>query len=88
MFIKSEGFSEAKVTPAVVNNGKNIRVTFNIQPGPRDVVNSLHIDGAKTLTEAQFAPKGLQLLPANLIRKDWSRPTEIIFSPAILSWDI
>ncbi|MGA8289473.1 MAG: POTRA domain-containing protein, partial [Acidobacteriaceae bacterium] len=45
--LKSEGFSEAKVTPAVVNNGKNIRVTFNIQAGPRDVVNSLHIDGAK-----------------------------------------
>ena len=61
--LKSEGFSEAKVTPAVVNNGKNIRVTFNIQAGPRDVVNSLHIDGAKTLTEAQFTPKGLQLAP-------------------------
>ena len=58
---KSEGFSEVKVTPAVVNNGKNIRVTFHIQSGTRDVVNSLNIEGAKTLTEGQFAPKGLQL---------------------------
>jgi len=60
---KSQGFSDVKVTPAVVNNGQNIRVTFHIQPGTRDVVNSLHIDGAKALTEAQFAPKGLQLAP-------------------------
>lgn len=60
---KSEGFSEVKVTPTVVNRGKNIKVAFHIQPGPRDVVNSLHIEGAKTLTEAQFAPTGLRLAP-------------------------
>ena len=60
---KAEGFSEVKVTPAVVNNGGNIRVTFRIQAGARDVVNSLHIEGAKTLAEAQFAPNGLRLGP-------------------------
>ncbi len=60
---KSEGFSEVIITPAVANNGKNVRVIFHIQPGPRDVVNSLYIDGAKTLTEAQFAPEGLRLAP-------------------------
>ena len=58
---KSEGFSDVKVTPTVMNNGKNIKITFHIQAGTRDVVNSLHIDGADTLTEAQFAPNGLQL---------------------------
>jgi outer membrane protein insertion porin family len=60
---KSEGFSDVKVTPTVVNTGKDVSVTFHIQPGTRDVVNTLHIEGATTLTEAQFAPKGLQLGP-------------------------
>jgi outer membrane protein insertion porin family len=60
---KSEGFSDVKVTPAVVNSGKDVRVTFHIQPGIRDVVNTLHIEGASTLPEAQLAPKGLQLGP-------------------------
>ncbi|HET9100910.1 MAG TPA: POTRA domain-containing protein, partial [Acidobacteriaceae bacterium] len=60
---KSAGFSDVKITPAVTHNGENIRVAFHIKPGARDVVNSLRIDGDKTLTEAQFAPKGLQLAP-------------------------
>lgn len=60
---KSEGFSDVKVTPAVMNDGKNVSVTFHIQPGTRDVVNSLHIEGAETMTQTQLAPKGLQLAP-------------------------
>lgn len=60
---KTEGFSDVKVTPAVASNGKDVSVTFHIQPGTRNVVNTLHIEGATTLPEAQFAPKGLQLGP-------------------------
>jgi outer membrane protein insertion porin family len=60
---QSEGFSDVKVTPAVVNDGKNIRITFHVQPGTRDVVNTLQIEGATTLSEAQFAPAGLRLGP-------------------------
>ena len=60
---RAAGFSNVKVTPTVVNNGQNIRVAFDIVPGTRDVVDSLQIAGANTLTQAQFAPHGLQLAP-------------------------
>ena len=55
---KSEGFSEVKVTPAVVNNGKNVRVTFHIQPGPRDVVSSLHDSRRENLDGGPICPQG------------------------------
>ena len=61
---ESEGFSDVKITPATVKTlQNNIKVMFHIQPGTRDVVRSLRIDGAVTLTQAQFAPKGLRLGP-------------------------
>ncbi len=58
---QSEGFSSVKVTSNVLNKGSNVRVVFNIDQGPRDIVQSLRIEGAKTLTKAQFAPQGLKL---------------------------
>lgn len=58
---QSEGFSQAKVTSAVTRPGGNIQVSFRVVEGPRDVVNSLTIEGASTFPESQFAPKGLQL---------------------------
>lgn len=61
--LKSRGFSNVKVVPAVTKRGENISIAFHIDPGPRDIVNSLRIEGATTLTESQFAPKGLQLAP-------------------------
>jgi outer membrane protein insertion porin family len=58
---QSEGFSDVQVTPTVQNGGGNIRVLFHVTEGPRDIVNSLKIEGADTFAEAQFAPKGLKL---------------------------
>lgn len=58
---QSTGFSSVKVTPDVVTRGGNIRVVFHIDKGPRDTVQTLKIDGAKTLPASQFAPKGLKL---------------------------
>ncbi|MES2221060.1 MAG: POTRA domain-containing protein [Acidobacteriota bacterium] len=60
---RSAGFSNVKVTPTVTKRGQNIRVKFDIVPGIRDLVNSLQIVGAKTLTQAQYAPHGLQVGP-------------------------
>jgi outer membrane protein insertion porin family len=57
----SEGFSDVEVTPSVVNHGGNIQVSLRVTEDPRDVVNSLTLEGADTFPQAQFAPDGLKL---------------------------
>ena len=58
---QSEGFSSVQVTPAVARRDGDIRVSFNVTEGPRDIVNSLAVEGAETFPESQFAPGGLEL---------------------------
>jgi outer membrane protein assembly factor BamA len=58
---RSEGFSSVKVASSVVNRGGDIQVSFRVTEGPRDIVNSIVIDGADTFPETQFAPAGLKL---------------------------
>ncbi len=58
---QSDGFSDVKVTSKVTNIGSNVAIAFHIAEGPRDIVQSLKIEGAKTLPESQFAPQGLKL---------------------------
>jgi len=58
---QSEGFSDARVTSAVTHKDGNVQVAFHIVEGPRDMVNSLSIEGARTMPESEFAPGGLKL---------------------------
>ena len=58
---QSEGFSSAQVSPSVSRSDGNVRVTFRVTEGPRDIVSSLQIEGADTFPEAKFAPDGLKL---------------------------
>lgn len=58
---QSEGYSSVKVTPSVINRGGNIRVSFQIDEGPQDIVRSLRVEGADTFPETRFAPEGLKL---------------------------
>jgi outer membrane protein insertion porin family len=58
---RSEGFSSVKVESRVVNRGGDIQVSFRVTEGPRDIVNSINIEGADTFAESQFAPGGLKL---------------------------
>jgi outer membrane protein assembly factor BamA len=60
-YYKSEGFSEVKVTPSVVNRGKDVAVTFTVAEGPRDIVDSVAIEGDPTLSQSQYAPQGLRV---------------------------
>jgi outer membrane protein insertion porin family len=60
---KANGYSSVKVTPQVVNQNGNIVVTFNVNEGPQDIVQSIRIAGANTLPESKFAPHGLKLQP-------------------------
>lgn len=58
---QSEGFSSVQVAPTVTRHGGDIQVSFLVTEGPRDIVNSLKIEGADTFPQAQFAPGGLKL---------------------------
>ncbi len=58
---ESEGFSSVKVIPKVDRDAGNIRASFQVIEGPRDIVSSLRIEGADTFPEQNFAPLPLKL---------------------------
>jgi outer membrane protein insertion porin family len=60
---KASGFSAVKVTPQVSKREGNIGVVFQIEEGQQDLVEALRIEGNRTLSPAQFAPKGLKVVP-------------------------
>ena len=60
-FYQSQGFSQAVVTPRLVNQDGKLQVAFEVQEGPRDVVDALTLEGNNSIAVAQFAPKGLNL---------------------------
>jgi outer membrane protein insertion porin family len=62
---QSEGFSSVHITPKITTTQGNIKVLFEIDEGPRDIVKSLKIEGNNTLSQAKFAPKGLKLEPGH-----------------------
>lgn len=59
---QSEGFSSAQIVPTVTRQGDDVNVTFTVTEGPRDVVDSLKIEGADTFPAAQYAPGGLKVV--------------------------
>jgi outer membrane protein insertion porin family len=62
-FYQSQGFNQAKVTPQIANDKKSVVVTFVVEEGPRDLVESVRIEGNNTVKENQFAPDGLRMAP-------------------------
>lgn len=58
---RAAGYSEVKVTSQVVRNSEDIKIVFHVEEGVRDIVETLEIQGNKALSQAQFAPKGLNL---------------------------
>jgi outer membrane protein assembly factor BamA len=57
---QAAGFSSVSVTPQVNDRGGDIAIAFNVNEGPRDIVEALNIEGA-TVPLAQLAPKGLKV---------------------------
>jgi outer membrane protein assembly factor BamA len=47
--------------PTVNKQDGNIKVAFQVKEGPRDIVRSLQIEGADSLSGSKFAPNGLKL---------------------------
>ncbi len=58
---QSEGWSHVRVTSATTKTNGDIGIAFRVVEGPRDIVNSLTIEGVDTIPRSQFAPKGLEL---------------------------
>ncbi|HEX4604464.1 MAG TPA: POTRA domain-containing protein, partial [Candidatus Angelobacter sp.] len=72
---RGAGYSQVKVTPKVVSKDKELQLTFQVNEGVRDVVDALHLEGNKSLTQLQLAPKGMNLEPGKpystqLLNKD------------------
>lgn len=58
---QNAGYSQVKVTPGVSNQQGKLAITFQVQEGPQDVVDSFKIEGNKSLSQTDFAPKGLNI---------------------------
>ena len=58
---KAAGFSAVTVTPQVSRRGEDIVVAFNINEGPRDIVESLTVKG-NTVPLSQLVPGGLHVV--------------------------
>ena len=72
---QNAGYRNVSVTPSVTRHSGNVRVAFQIQEGPRDMVESLQLQGNKSIPEDQLTPGGLNLQPENpysqqLLNKD------------------
>ncbi len=57
------GYSQVKVTPNVVKKDNELQITFQVDEGVRDVVDSLQIEGNTSLGQQELAPKGMNLEP-------------------------
>lgn len=60
---RGAGYSQVKVTPKVVSKDNELQLAFQVVEGPRDVVESLQVEGNKSMTQGQLAPKGMNLEP-------------------------
>ena len=60
---KADGFSSVKVTHQVTTESGNLLVTFHVDEGPQDIVETLDIQGNQTVPVAKLAPKGLKVTP-------------------------
>ncbi len=58
---RAAGYSQAKVTAQVVKDGGDVKATFRVDEGVRDVVETLEIRGNKSLSQEELAPDGLNL---------------------------
>jgi len=62
-FYHNAGYSQAKVTPAAANHHGKVTITFQVQEGAQDHVESLKLEGNKSLSQTELAPKGFVLAP-------------------------
>lgn len=62
-FYQNAGYGQVKVIPRVTREAGKLAINFQVVEGERDLVDSLRIEGNRSLSQADFAPKGLKLGP-------------------------
>ncbi len=75
-YYRDAGYADVKVEPQVVDRDPRVEVTFRVTEGELTRVQTLDVQGNKTRTLAQLAPKGLNLKtgqPYSLSRLDRDR---------------
>jgi len=60
---RGAGYSQVKVTPKVVRKDNELQLAFQVEEGVRDVVQTLQVEGNKSITQQELAPKGMNLEP-------------------------
>jgi outer membrane protein insertion porin family len=60
---QAAGFNQVKVTPQFTTRDGDIVVTFVIEEGPKDLVESFRVEGNETQSLSQLAPDGLRIAP-------------------------
>jgi outer membrane protein insertion porin family len=60
-FYQSKGFNQVKVTPQFNTKEGNVIVTFAVNEGPQDTVESFQVQGNTSVPLQQLAPDGLRL---------------------------
>jgi outer membrane protein assembly factor BamA len=58
---KADGYSSVKVSPQVEKHKGNVLVTFHVEEGPQDIVESMKVEGNQTLSESELAPEGFKV---------------------------
>jgi outer membrane protein assembly factor BamA len=72
---RGAGYSMVKVTSKVERDGGNLKLAFQVDEGVRDLVETLQVQGNKSLNQQQISPKGMNLEPGKpystqLLNKD------------------
>jgi outer membrane protein assembly factor BamA len=60
---RAAGYSQATVDSQVIRNKGDVQLIFRVDEGVRDVVEALDVQGNKSISQADLAPKGLNLEP-------------------------
>jgi outer membrane protein assembly factor BamA len=60
---RAAGYRQAKVESQVTRKSGDVQVIFRIDEGERDVVEALELQGNQSVSQAELAPKGLNLEP-------------------------
>lgn len=60
---RNAGYGQVKVIPSTSEQNGKLAITFQVDEGVQDVVNTLKVEGNKSLPIADFAPKGLAIAP-------------------------
>src|SRR5262249_31848942 len=57
---QASGCGSVQITPQVQNRNGNVAITFQVNEGPQDIVETLRL-ACTTVPETQLAPQGLKL---------------------------